>query len=107
MTKIVYNKLVRDLIPDIIIKSRKKPNTRTTKNDEEFSKFLGSKLLEEIQEYIASSNLEELADILEVIYAILDLRKITFEELEILRIKKKHERGSFTKRVILLNTTDF
>jgi predicted house-cleaning noncanonical NTP pyrophosphatase (MazG superfamily) len=59
------------------------------------------KLKEEVEEFLKTSNIEELVDILEVIYAICDFKKIDKKELEKLRKKKAKERGRFKKRIIL------
>jgi predicted house-cleaning noncanonical NTP pyrophosphatase (MazG superfamily) len=62
---------------------------------------LKQKLKEEVEEFLKTPNKEELADILEVIYAICDFKKIEKKELEKLRKKKIKERGGFKKRIIL------
>ena len=77
----VYNKLVRDKIPDIIEKSGKKAIT-TVLNDEEYLTELDRKLNEERTEYQQDKSIEELADMLEVIYAITVARGYSVEELE-------------------------
>jgi len=62
-------------------------------------------LQEEVDEVLEDTNVdEELADVLEVIYAMLAFRKITFEELEQIRLKKKDERGGFKNKIILEET---
>lgn len=101
----VYDKLVRDLIPATIKEDGKTPKTRVLKDDAEFLKHLNLKLVEEVQEYLAAEEeidvLEELADIAEVIQAILVARKLTGMQLEILRRQKADKRGTFTQRVLL------
>ena len=62
----IYNKLVRDNIPEIMIKNKAKPVTRIL-SDEEYLIELNKKLLEEVKEYLESGEIEELADIEEVI----------------------------------------
>ena len=69
----VYNKLVRDKIPDIILKDNELPVTRIL-DDEEFIKELNKKLQEEVNEYLEGENVEEMVDILEVIRAILEYK---------------------------------
>lgn len=93
-------KLVRDKIPEIIKNNGKNPITRIA-NEEEYSKALREKLLEEAKEFNDSGNIEEIADILEVIYAILKTEKMNFSDLEKIRVKKANKRGSFDKRIIL------
>ena len=96
-----YNKLIRDKIPEIISASGKQSTVRTL-TQEEFLKALQDKLQEELDEYLQSNDVEELADILEVINAILDCQNMDFQELEEIRIEKKEERGGFEKRMFLL-----
>ena len=81
MAKIIYDKLVRDKIPEIIEKSGKTCETEIL-TDEEYIKMLDKKLSEELAEYHAAQNLEELADLLEVLYAAALSRGYTLEELE-------------------------
>lgn len=71
-----------------------------TANDIEFEKELLKKLREEVKEYCEDQNQEELADILEVFYAILDLKKFNFNEIEKIRLKKAKIKGTFKNRII-------
>ena len=82
-----YNKLVRDKIPDIILKDHCLPSTRIL-NDDEYIKELNKKLMEEVNEYLEAENIEEMVDILEVIRAILEAKNVTYDEIEEKRIKK-------------------
>lgn len=95
-----YDKLVRDNIPEII-----KNEGRTAKvhlaDDKEYDKRLRDKLLEEANEFAASGNAEELADVLEVIYAIAINKGIHKTQLEAIAQKKRDEKGSFGKRIVL------
>ncbi len=100
-----YKKLVRDRIPDIILKEGSLPTTRIL-NDEEYIKALNKKLTEEVKEYLEAENIEEMVDILEVIRAILDYRNVTYEEIEEKRIKKAKKRGAFKERVFLEKVTE-
>ncbi|MCK9224609.1 MAG: nucleoside triphosphate pyrophosphohydrolase, partial [Candidatus Muirbacterium halophilum] len=84
MKNIVYNKLIRDNIPQIIKKSGKECDIEIL-TDNEYIKELDKKLEEEYIEYKESKNIEELADIVEVIYAIIESRKITLKEFEKIR----------------------
>jgi predicted house-cleaning noncanonical NTP pyrophosphatase (MazG superfamily) len=95
-----YNKLIRDKIPDIIKQEGKVPTTHIA-NNEEYKNKLHEKLKEEIDEFLEKPSNEELADILEVIYAISDLDNVKKEELETIRKEKALERGSFKNRIIL------
>lgn len=95
-----YKKLVRDKIPEIMIQNGAKPVTRIL-NDHEYQEELNKKLVEEVDEYIQSKDKEEIADILEVIYAILDYGNISKKEVEEIRVKKREKRGAFQNRVFL------
>lgn len=95
-----YNKLVRDKIPEIIEQKGKTPVTHIAGSEEYWQK-LKEKLGEEVKEFMDDNNEEELADILEVIYAICDFKKIDKENLELKRIKKSEQRGGFNKKIIL------
>ena len=100
MKKISYHKLVRDKIPDII-KQAGKTYTYTILNDEDYIKQLDEKLNEELAEYQESKSMEELADILEVIYAVATARGSSPEEIESIRQAKALSRGGFEKRILL------
>ena len=95
-----YNKLVRDKIPDIILKDHCLPSTRIL-NDDEYIKELNKKLMEEVNEYLEAENIEEMVDILEVIRAILEAKNVTYDEIEEKRIKKAKKRGAFKEKVFL------
>lgn len=97
---ITYNKLVRDKIPEIIKESGGKPTVHIA-NKREHWRFLKQKLKEEVDEFLKKSNKEELADILELIYAISDFKKLGRKELEKIRKGKEKKRGGFKKRIIL------
>ncbi len=101
-----YNKLVRDKIPEIISKDGKTSEIQIASSDDAFLTFLGQKLVEESQEFSENKDPSELADILEVMLAILHLKKISFSKLEKIRLDKKEDRGGFDKRIILLSTTE-
>ena len=97
----VYNKLVRDKIPEIIESSGKKAITTVLSNEEEYLTELDRKLNEECAEYQQDKNIEELADMLEVIYAITLARGYSVEELEQIRREKAEKRGRFNDRIFL------
>ena len=100
-----YNKLVRDLIPDIIEKSGKECRTRILSNDE-YLKMLDAKLDEELDEYHKDQNIEELADLLELIQATAIARGYTLDELEAVRAEKARLRGGFEKQIFLVDVTE-
>lgn len=95
-----YNKLVRDRIPEIIENSGKTAHTYLL-GDKEYIAELDRKLGEEYAEYQADKNIEELADMLEVIYAIAKARGASVEELERVRKEKAEKNGAFEKRIFL------
>ncbi len=99
-----YNKLVRDQIPNIIVGQDKKVNFKILE-DHEAILFFNKKLEEELNEYLNSTDseqLSELADIVEVIYGILELKKISIPQFESMRIEKKEIRGGFSKKILLI-----
>jgi len=98
-----YNKAIRDKIPEIIQKDGYLCNVKTL-SDEDFLEYLEKKISEEVAEYQNDKNPEELADILEVIYRVAQLRGVSKEELEKIRIKKSEERGGFDKNLFLIDT---
>ena len=100
-----YNKLVRDRIPEIIESSGEQCKTKTL-SGEEYLTMLDIKLNEEIAEYQQDKNIEELADVLEVIRAITAARGYTWEELETIRAKKEETRGGFSKKLFLIETME-
>lgn len=100
-----YNKLVRDRIAEIIESSGEQCKTKIL-SDEEYIAVLDIKLSEEIAEYQQDKNIEELADVLEVIRAITVARGYTWEELETLRAKKEGARGGFSKKIFLIETME-
>lgn len=102
MPVIHYDKLVRDNIPDIILAQGKIPVVSVLSGPN-YKEHLRGKLLEETEEYLESEAPEELADILEVLFALADEQGVTPEELENIRLKKREERGGFTKRLLLID----
>jgi predicted house-cleaning noncanonical NTP pyrophosphatase (MazG superfamily) len=93
-------KLVRDKIPQII-RSKGLDPVVWTASAEEYGIRLRDKLQEEVAEFIASDNdPEELADILEVLYALAEEVGTDPQELEKLWAVKAAERGGFAERII-------
>ncbi len=97
-----YNKLVRDKIPEIIEADGRGCVTHVL-SDEEYISALETKLNEEVAEYQADKNIEEMADVLEVLQAICIARGYTLSELEETRAKKANERGGFKDKIFLEN----
>lgn len=100
MKTIIYNKLVRDKIPEIIEKDGK-TCTCSVLSDEEYLKKLDEKLGEELAEYQESKSMEELADLLEVMHAVAAARGNSMEEVEKIRQEKARKRGGFEKKILL------
>ena len=101
-------KLVRDKIPEIIKNKNQTCEIKIIQNDSEYLSALHEKLLEEVNEFIEASvkndrsqEVEEMADILEVIEAIYALKKYDAELIQEKKQKKKLERGGFKKRIVL------
>ena len=99
---IKYNKAIRDKIPEIIAESGKKYNLKQL-DDESFLAELETKLTEEVNEYAESKDVEELADLLEVIYRISELRGVNSDELDKIRKEKAKERGKFDSNLFLID----
>ncbi len=97
---IVYNKLVRDRIPEIIVGDGKKAKTRILKDDEYLAELL-KKLGEEAKELSEDPSVEELADVKELTIAIRQALGISTGELEAVRRKKASKNGRFKKRIFL------
>jgi predicted house-cleaning noncanonical NTP pyrophosphatase (MazG superfamily) len=96
----VYNKLVRDKIPEIIEADGQKPKFRYLRK-EEYLEALINKLGEEYEEFKADQNIEELADLQEVILALAEALNISPGQLAKAVSKKTLERGAFKKRIFL------
>lgn len=96
----IYNKLVRDKIPKIIEADGKKYETRIA-SKEEHAELLEKKLQEEVNEFIEAKNLEELADVMEVLFGL--ARNLGYSEEDLIkrRDQKRDERGGFDERIVL------
>ena len=99
---VIYNKLVRDKIPDMIRAQGETPNIRIL-DTEEYLCHLEAKLDEETREYHRDKNTEELADILEVVFALAEAIGCTKEDLMEIYRKKHDTRGGFEKRIFLIS----
>ena len=96
-----YNKLVRDKIPEIIAMDNGKTCKTRIMEDEEYLDALNIKLQEELKEYLESGEVEELADLEEVLRAILDVKKVAYDDFEVIRNNKVSKRGAFKKKIFL------
>lgn len=104
---IIFNKLVRDKIPDLIKNSGRRCEFEAM-DDIQYAEKLSEKLCEEVQEFLKEFNAEndenaikELADILEVIYAIVELIGVNTQDFEKIRLAKIDKNGSFSKKILL------
>lgn len=95
-----HDKLVRAKIPEIIEEDGKESVIHIA-NDDEYTERLVDKLEEEVEEFLESREVDELADILEVIHAIREDRGITSEQLKKKRDQKAEQRGRFGEGVVL------
>ena len=96
----IYHKLVRDLIPEHIAKRGGIAVTHIA-NETEYRQKLFEKLVEEAQEFLQDQNAEELADVLEVVDAIIAFHGFDGLEIDRVRQEKAKEKGKFEKRIIL------
>ena len=97
----LHNKLVRDKIPAIIIEDGRKCKTKIL-SEKDYIFELERKLSEEVHEYKLDKNLDELCDVLEVVYALAAARGMSLEELEAKRLAKRERRGGFEGKVYLI-----
>ncbi len=100
-----YNKLVRDRIPAIIEATGAACETEIL-SDTDYLRLLDAKLDEELAEYHQDQNIEELADLMEVIHACAKARGYTVAELEALRAEKAAKRGGFDQKILLKTVTE-
>ena len=98
-----YNKLVRDKIPEEVNNMEGRKASYKILNDNEYIQELNKKLFEEAHEFIEEHSVEELADLMEVIYAIMEIKNISSNEVEIARKQKNKNKGSFKNKVYLIN----
>lgn len=103
----IFNKLVRDNIPDIIANNGEESVTRVLEN-KKYKLELYKKLLEEANEVINSKSpdetIEELADVLEILRAIAKLNGKELDDIIEVADQKKSKRGGFEKRIFLEKT---
>ena len=97
------NKAIRDKIPEIIKASGNNCKIRKL-TDNEFLIEMEKKLNEEVNEYTESKDAEELADLLEVIYRISELRGVSSDELDEIRKDKAEKRGKFDSNLFLIDS---
>lgn len=98
-----HNKLVRDRIPDIITERGDEPVIQIL-DAGAYRRELRRKLQEEVAEFGESGEVEELADVLEVVYALAAAEGVSKFQLEEKRERKRGERGGFDRRIFLVET---
>ena len=98
----VYNKLVRDRISEVIKASGKTCEIEIV-NGKEKQELLEKKLVEEVNEYLEDKNLEELADVMEVLFGLANELGYSEEDLLNKRNEKLQERGGFKEGIVLKN----
>ena len=101
--KYIYNKLVRDKIPVNIDRIKGRQSNWRTMNDDEYIKELNRKLLEESHEFIEENDIEELADVIEVIESIMKIKNITWEEVKNIQEIKRNKKGGFNDKIYLID----
>lgn len=101
--KYVYNKLVRDKIPEAIEKTEGRTANYKILNDKEYLQELDRKLFEEAHEFVEEHSVEELADLMEVISTIMNVRGLSLEEVEVARKAKSDKKGKFDDKVYLID----
>lgn len=95
-----YNKLIRDKVPEYI-KSKGGNAIFHIADSKEFKEKLKEKLQEEVQEFLESESIEEMADIFEIISAIVEHNGWTIAQVSKVQAKKRKEKGAFKKKIIL------
>jgi predicted house-cleaning noncanonical NTP pyrophosphatase (MazG superfamily) len=105
--KKVYHKLIRDRIPEIIIKAGEAPKTRKL-NKKDFLIELKKKVLEEAKELVKAQDkkeiLNEIVDIKELIEWLAKGIKVSPSYIKTYQVQKNKTRGSFKKRLYLIET---
>ena len=100
----VYDKLVRDKIPEIIEANGEKPITRIL-GDDEYWEYLLKKDQEELEEVREASSLlerkKELADKLELVRAMAIYNGFSLEDILEDANQKEQKNGEFSKRILL------
>lgn len=93
-------KLVRDKIPELLMRSGRRPVFRRVSGDE-LKEYVSAKILEEAKEFATSSEIEELVDLLEIVYFRFQLEGFSVQEAQDLMVRKRQERGGFEGGVVL------
>ena len=94
-------KLVRDKIPNVIPAAESHLFQFVPLSDVEYSEELKKKLVEEVEEYLKAENIEELADIYEVLDAIIKFKTFDVDEIHRVKKNKLDQRGGFEERLLM------
>ena len=105
MSRKIYNKLIRDKIPEIIKVDKRNPKIRIM-DDEEYRQELFNKVIEEAKELIRTNGktkemIKEIGDIYEVIDTIIKTYDLNKDEIKEVQDKRRFERGGFEKKLFL------
>lgn len=101
----ILNKLARDKLHENLVQRKATAITRIL-SDDEYKQALYKKLQEEVGEFLETPIAEELADVLEVVYALAPLIAGSKEALEQVRVEKKERRGGFDTKLFVIEIHD-
>ncbi|MFT9816193.1 phosphoribosyl-ATP pyrophosphohydrolase [Lysinibacillus sp. NPDC056185] len=105
----IYNKLVRDLIPQVIEEEGKTCSIRVLEQGEHLEE-IKVKMQEEALEFLEAASpkeaVEELADILELVHTAIQMYDVSYEQLEQICTQKKSQRGGFSKGIYLIEVKE-
>lgn len=96
-----YNKLVRDKVPELILRKEGKVPITHVASIKEYHEKLLAKLEEEIEVLLRTESIEALVDVQEVLDAFIDFKQFDRKKIKRIREEKKKERGKFVRRIIL------
>lgn len=99
---VIIMKLVRDRIPEMMMEQGKAIEIRVA-SDSEYESMLLKKLQEEVAEFMHDKDIEEMADIEEVLRCYAEHKGIDWGQVEEIRQKKHEEKGSFKKKIVLMS----
>jgi predicted house-cleaning noncanonical NTP pyrophosphatase (MazG superfamily) len=105
MNNTLYYKLIRDKMPEIMLAKRQEATVRIL-DAKSYNKALNEKLHEELLEYENGESVEELADLYEVIRAILKHKGVSMRQFERIRKEKLERNGGFEKRIFLIEVKE-
>lgn len=104
----IYNKLVRDKIPEIIESTGKMANYFMCDDEDDFIGVVKNKIKEEVEELLSANKIEDIieeeADLLEILQTFNDIKNIRFIDVIPVMANKSKEKGKFDKKIILVST---